>query len=83
MEELREEDSKFKREMVDEILAYIREKTGASGIVLMLADSQMPCPDSRSGEGCTHGGHKVVVSTEGISKDMIIENINALVFTNK
>lgn len=54
------------QQVTKELLDKIKEETGAISIVLILADSRIPCPDTLSGEECAHP-HEVGVGMDGFS----------------
>lgn len=58
----------------DEILNKIKEMTGAVGVFLVIADTQMPCADVRAGEDC-RGKHSVLMGAHNVNPVAIIEVI--------
>lgn len=58
----------------DEILDKIKELTGAVGVFLVIADTQMPCADVRAGEDC-RGKHHVLMGAHNVHPVAIIEVI--------
>lgn len=47
-------------------LDKIKAELNCVGVILIISDSQMPCPDSRAGEDCPHG-HEIGSGIDGFS----------------
>lgn len=54
------------RNVDNQLLADIKERTGAHAVALVLVDSILPCPDVRAGSPCDEG-HEFQGLTSGVA----------------
>lgn len=61
------------KEISLDYLEKIKEDLNCVGILLIVTDSFMPCPDSLAGEECAHGGHQVSSAIHGMSAGAVMQ----------
>ncbi len=54
----------------EEILRYVLEKTGASSVLMLLGDSELPCPEELKGNQCK--GHKMGILSCNIEDEYMV-----------
>lgn len=60
------------KKITQEYVNQIKEELGAHGILILATDSQLPCPDVRSGEKACKHGHEITMSIDGLSPFVIM-----------
>lgn len=61
----------------DNYLEKVAKELGAVGVFLIVSDSQIPCPDVRSGGKCEHP-HYVGMTSKGIDVERVPELVKEL-----
>lgn len=54
------------KEINSEVLEKIKKELNCVGLMIIATDSQIPCPDTRAGEECTHP-HEVTLAVDNLS----------------
>lgn len=60
------------KKITKEYADKIKEELNCVGIILIITDSQMPCPDILSGQECKDG-HEISSYIGGLSAETVIE----------